>query len=224
MVLRNTHAGTLQDNVAAWPVELDLEGFTYDRIGGFGGTGEADMRKRSPQQWADWLDRDPVFSTQPYTQLAGVLLASGHRDTAETIRYYGRERERREALARGDWRGGVWLTFLWAVAGYGIGTYTFRVLYWVGGLTLLGTVMLLFSRNARRRGLLWCCGACLQHLLPVVEFNKEFKVFFDNPPAEEGQKRNLNGVQVAFFSALALAGWVLGIVLLAAMSNLAPKG
>ncbi len=225
MILRNAHIGALQDNAEAWPPELDLEGFKYDRIGGIGGTGAADMRRRSPEQWRDWLDRDPTFSSQPYTQLAGVLLAAGYRDTAESVLYYEQERERRAALARGDWRGGAWLTLLWAVAGYGIGTYTFRVLYWVGGLTVLGTLMLLTAPKARRHGLLWCFGASLQRLLPIIEFNKGFKDFFDNPPpATNGEKRNLNGFQVFFFSVLALTGWVLGFVLLAAMTNLAPRG
>lgn len=225
MILRNARIGALQDSAGAWPPALDLEGFKYDRLGGIGGFEEADMRRRSPAQWQDWLDRDATFSTQPYTQLAGVLLAAGHRDTAEAIQYFGRERERREALARGDLRGGAWLTFLWAVAGYGIGTYTFRVLYWVVGLTVLGTLVLLTAPKARRHGLLWCFGASLQRLLPVVEFNKRFKDFFDNPPPSNDEEvSNLNGVQAAFFSILALAGWVLGFVLLAAMTNLTPKG
>lgn len=225
IVLRNARIGALQDTAASWPPNLDLEGFKYDHLGGVGGTGAADMRKRSPEQWRDWLDRDRVFSTQPYTQLASVLLAAGHRDTAEAIQYFGRERERGEALARGDWSTGTWLTFLWAVAGYGIGTYTFRVLYWVGGLTVLGTLVLLTAGKARRHGLVWCFGASLQRLLPIIEFNRSFNDFFENPPpATDGEKRNLNGFQVFFFSVLALTGWVLGFVLLAAMTNLTPKG
>ena len=224
-VLRNARIGALQDTAQAWPATIDLEGFKYDRLGGVGGSGEADMRHRPADQWRDWLERDRVFSTQPYAQLARVLLAAGHRDTADSIEYAGRERERCVALARGDWRGGTWLTFLWAVAGYGIGTYTFRVLYWVGGLAILGALVLLTARKARRRGLLWCLGASLQRLLPVVAFNKGCKDFFDNPPpGAEGDTRNLNGLQAAFFSVFALAGWVLGFVLLAAMATLTPKG
>ena len=224
MVLRNTHVGALQDNADSWPPELDLEGFRYDRLGGLNGTGAADMRQRSPKQWRDWLDRDRIFSAQPYTQLASVLVTSGHRATADSMLYFGRERERHDALERGEWYLGAWLSFLWAIAGYGIGLYTFRVLYWVGGLTLLGTLVLLFAAKARRHGFLWCFGASLQRLLPVVEFNKSFKDFFDNPPpASDAETRNLRGWQVFFFSGLALAGWVIGFVLLAAMTNLTPK-
>lgn len=38
------------------------------------------------------------------------------------------------------------------------------------------------------------------------------------------EPRNLNRWQVGFFIGLALAGWVLGFILLAAMGGLIPKG
>jgi hypothetical protein len=67
--------------------------------------------------------------------------------------------------------------------------------------------VLWYSPNARSRGVLWRLGASLHRLLPIVELNKEFKDFFENPPpAQGGCPRNLNRFQVAFFSGLALAG------------------
>jgi hypothetical protein len=289
LILRNTQVGALQDNADAWPPDLDLEGFKYDRLGGIGGEETDDMRRRSPEQWENWLERDHTFSTQPYAQLAAVLLAAGRRETAETIQYFGRGRERDEVWARSkprfwiwltvlgvagclglagyriinrtkwfdrtgsrasrfgirslllvgasslpalgvgfwlmwNWGASIWLFFFGIVAGYGIGLRTFRVLGWVVVLTLLGAAVLWFS-PARSRGVLWVLGASLHRLLPIVELNKEFKDFFDNPPpAQADQPRNLNPFQVAFFSLIALAGWVLGFFLLAAMSGLAPKG
>jgi hypothetical protein len=189
--LRNAQVGALQDSDDAWPPSLDLEGFHYERLGGLGGTGNYDMRVRPPEHWNDWLARDPTFSTQPYAQLAGVLLAAGHRDSAERIQYAGRQRERDEALhqAQNAWRRGdgwgaaaqlgqwAWLSTLCVVTGYGIGLYTFRVLYWVLGLTVLGAIVLWYSPVASRRGVAWRLGASLHRLLPVVELNKEFKDF-----------------------------------------------
>jgi hypothetical protein len=257
LILRNAQAGALQDSADAWPSDLDLEGFKYDRLGGFAGTQTADMRKRSPAEWADWFARDRTFSTQPYSQLAAVLLAAGHRDTAEAVQFAARDRERtelwdlmrqqlhafREAIkaARepelygqvihklwagiqtfGTW---LWLTSFSAVAGYGIGLYTFRVLWWILGLTVLGAAVLWYSPYARGRGVLWRLGASLHRLLPVVELSKEFKDFFDNPsPKYPTEPRNLTPLQVAFFSGLALLGWVLGLFLLAAITGLTPKG
>jgi hypothetical protein len=105
------------------------------------------------------------------------------------------------------------------------------VLYWVAGLTLVGAVVLWYSPGmssgsyfpspvkrlpARRHGKLWCIGASLHRLLPVVELSKEFKDFFDEP-------RNLTGFQRAFFAGLAFAGWILSFFLIAAIGGLMPK-
>jgi hypothetical protein len=104
------------------------------------------------------------------------------------------------------------------VAGYGIGSYTFRVLYWVIGLTALGVVVLRFSAAAREKGLPWTLGASLQKLLPPVVLSKEFDDFFDNP-----ERDRVEGWQLAFFAVLSILGWVLGIFLVAAMGELTQK-
>jgi cytoskeletal protein CcmA (bactofilin family) len=221
LILRNFHVNAFQDSAGAWPPSMDIEGFRYERLGGIGGGGQNDMRTRSPKEWIDWLARDPTFSTQPYTQLSSVLAAAGHRDTSEAIQFAGRERERHEAHTWGSW---AWLTFLWAVAGYGIGLYTFRVVWWVLFLTLLGAVILQFSPAARARGVLWRCGASLHRLLPVIELSKEFTDFFNNPPPQFDEVRNLSRAQQVYFAGHAILGWVLGFFLLAAMGGLTQKG
>jgi len=66
----------------------------------------------------------------------------------------------------------------------------------------------------RVRGLLWCFGASLSRLLPVVEL-KEFKGFFEDP-----DKAGLQLWQRVAFSMLGLAGWILGGVLILAVSGL----
>jgi hypothetical protein len=176
LVLRNTHIATFQDSADAWPLMMDLEGFHYDRLGGIGGTAQDDMRHRSIEEWVDWLARDRVFSPQPYAQLAAVLTAAGRREAAEAILFAGHEREREELLVHREhgiwswlWHGfpnWLWLTFFSGVAGYGIGLFTFRVLWWVVGLTILGAIVLGWSPHARRRGVLWRLGASLHRLLP----------------------------------------------------------
>src|SRR5712691_1452924 len=128
LTLRNFHVDAFQDSADAWPPSIDLEGFHYERVGGIDDGGHYDMRKRSPEDWTDWLKRDPTFSTQPYTQLSSVLAAAGHRDTSEAIQFAGREWERSEPRSFGSW---AWLTVLSYVAGSGIGLYTFKTLWWV---------------------------------------------------------------------------------------------
>jgi hypothetical protein len=97
------------------------------------------------------------------------------------------------------------------------------VVGWVLSLAVIGAVVLRFSPYARERGFIWRLGAALHRLLPVVELNKEFKDFFDNAPEPGNNKRKLLPWQMAFFSGMALTGWVLGFFLLAAMGGLAPK-
>lgn len=191
------------------------------------------MRRRTPEQWIDWLARDRTFSSQPYNQLATVLIAAGRGAAADDILFAGRERERDETWSRSDigfWQwlwhdfpSWVGLTFLSCVGGYGIGIHTFRVLRWVMGLTILGAAVLsFFSPYARQRSPAWRLGASLHRLLPIVELNKEFKDFFDNTE-EPNKPRKLDGWLMAFFSGIALAGWVLTFFLLAAMGGLTQK-
>jgi hypothetical protein len=232
LILRNVHVDAFQDSPDAWPAPIDLEGFHYDRLGGLNGSGRGDMRKRTQAEWIDWLNRDQTYSSQPYTQLASVLMAAGRRDTAEAVLFAGSERERGEIWdpADGDvwpwlWHGlpgWLWLTFFGAVFGYGIGLYTFIVVLWVLGLTLLGGFLLRYSPYARQHSIWWRFGATLHRLLPVVELNKEFEDFFDNK-TEPGKPLKLLRWQKAFFSAMALAGFVMGAVLLAAVGGLAQK-
>ena len=232
LVLRNVRVESFQDTADSWPPSLDLEGFHYDRLGGLNGSGRFDMRQRTPEEWIDWLQRDSTFSPQPYAQLASVLSAAGRRETAESILYAGNDTERNEVWNRPDvwsWRWfwhdfwtWAWRSVFAGVAGYGVGMYTFRVLWWVIILTAAGWAALWFSPYARDRSPGWRLGASLHRLLPIVELNKEFKDFFDNTD-EPGKPVKLHRWQMAFFSFMALAGWVLGFFLLAAMGVLTGK-
>jgi uncharacterized protein YjbI with pentapeptide repeats len=221
LTLRNTRIGNLMDAKDAWPGNgrLHLDGFTFSHLGGFAGETGPEMRERGMDWWdKNWAKLDSDYSPVPYAQLAAALRSAGDRDAADEIRYLGRERERDEAWRQGRW--GSWLlqTALGCVAGYGIGFYTFHVLRWVLGLSLAFAVLLWwFSPEARKepKGWLWCFGASLARLLPVIEINKEFTDFFNDPKRER-----LNGLQNILFSALGIIGWVLGLILVAALSGL----
>jgi uncharacterized protein YjbI with pentapeptide repeats len=138
--LRNTHIGNLMDAQNAWPLpaqgQLHLDGFGFNHLGGSAGEIGAEMRKRGMDWWDIWARRDPDYSPAPYAQLAAALTSAGDRDAANEIRYLGRvrERETEKGLAY------VWSGFLQYVAGFGIGTYTFRVLNWVIVITVFGAL------------------------------------------------------------------------------------
>jgi hypothetical protein len=177
--LCNTRAGNLQGDERAWPDRTTLEGFTYTHLGGIRGEQRQDLRNR-PIRWCrKWLNRDPVYSAQPYAQLASVLAAGGNRDGAADIRFFDRDRQRSELMGGRTWlqklgwankpnnnrpcrrSAGLSLSLLQAFVGYGIGNYAFRAVYWTVGLTLVGVAILWFapgvrgvrpSRTATRRG------------------------------------------------------------------------
>jgi hypothetical protein len=53
-------------------------------------------------------------------------------------------------------------------------------------------------------GLIWCFGASLSRLLPVIEINEDFKGFFKNP-----NRATLTNLQSFIFSVMGIVGWVL---------------
>jgi hypothetical protein len=220
LTLRNTHIGNLMDAKGAWPAKghLHLDGFTFNHLGGFEGETGPEMRARGMDWWDNWARRDPNYSPAPYQQLAAALTSAGDRDAANEIRYLGRERG--ETVCKESWLRGSCLlqTVLRNVAGYGIGSHTFIVLYWVVGLWLIGAAFLWWTVPAARtkhRGKLWCGGASLARLLPVIEINKEFTEFFNDP-----ERDRLNWWQSILFAALGIVGFVLGAILIAAASGL----
>jgi hypothetical protein len=219
--LRNAHVGAFQDSPDAWPPVIHLEGFHYDRLGSAGGGDENEMHRRAPREWTDWIERDPVFSAQPYTQLSSVLLAAGDRGKAEAIQFAGREAERHH---ESDWLTWAWLTVLAGVAGYGIGLYTFFVLGWVLLLTAVGAVLLWLSPQARAHRFVWRLGASLHRVLPVIELSKDYTDFFDGLSQEPIIPLWRKHLLQMYFAGHAIAGYVLGFFLIAAMGGLTQKG
>jgi hypothetical protein len=72
LVLRNTSVDAIGDTGEedVWPALLDLDGFDYQRLGGFS---NADIATRGSEWFIDWLRKDQPFSPQPYEQLGRVL-------------------------------------------------------------------------------------------------------------------------------------------------------
>ena len=102
------------------------------------------------------------------------------------------------------------------VAGYGIGHHTFIVLAWVFGFWFVSAALLWWTVPAARdRGAVWCICASLAQLLPVLQINKELIDFFNDP-----ERTRLKGWQVFFFSTLGVIGFVLGAILVIAVSGL----
>jgi hypothetical protein len=157
-----------------------------------------------------------AYSPTPYEQLTAALVAAGDRAGADEVRFLSRVRQRETEK---NWWPWIFSGFLQYVAGFGIGTYTFRVLYPVLGISVLGALYLWkYVPAAYQHGPIWCFGASLSRLLPVIEVNKEFTDFFNDP----GRTR-LTSWQSFVFSLIGIVGWVLGAILIAAISGLMQK-
>ena len=232
LILRNTRVAALQDGDGAWPNVLDLQGFTYERLGGAAGAGQVEMLRREGERYAAWLARDPAITPQPYRHLASLLRSAGERDKADAILVAYRDRERAEAwrkcgesvtawwhwglaLKGAECREAAWLSILRATIGYGIGDGPFRIFWWVLIFTVLGAVVLCFVKPPGPRGLMWSFGASLDHLLPIIHLNKEFDDYFDDPKRER-----LYGWQLAYFAGHALVGYLLASFLVAGLAGL----
>jgi hypothetical protein len=210
--LRNAHVGRLADDARAWPGDYHLVGFAYGSL--------LPDATAQPRDWRRlWLEQDKDeergFEPQLYRQLGSVVTDSGDRDQGNEIQYWARQRQRHAAANSGNWATYAELTLLDYTVGYGIGNYTFRVLWWVVGFTLLGALVLRSSPVARKKGLAWRIQASLDRLLPIVALSPEFEEFFKDP-----EQSQLAGWQVSFFAAVAIVGWALGLFLAAAMSGL----
>lgn len=214
LTLRNARVANLMDTKDAWPTNghMHIDGFTFTRLGGFEGDTGPNMRARGMKWWDAWARGDPDYTPTPYEQLAAAFVAAGDRPAADEIRYLGRVRQR-ETESGMRW---VLSGFLQYVAGFGIGNYTFRVLYWVAGISLAGALYLWACvPRAREHGPIWCFGASLSRLLPVIEINREFSDFFNDP-----KRQRLTGLQSSVFSIVGMMGWLLGAILVAAVSGL----
>jgi hypothetical protein len=97
-------------------------------------------------------------------------------------------------------------------------------MWWVLGLTALGAFLLRISPSTRAHSSLWCCGASLHRLLPIIELSKEFTDFFDSLPQQPQVPWQLNRIQRIYFAAHAIFGWIIGFFLIGAMSGLTQKG
>ena len=209
--LRDTHAGVLQvhwdEETDTWPEGLQLDGFTYDRLG-FGS--DADNRlARDVDRYIAWLGRDLSYSPQPYEYLANVFRAAGESTKADRIRYESRERDRAEAWQEEDYARWFGLTLLkWGI-GYGLGVRYFLALWWIVVFTLIGALALRISHQGPE-GLSAKAIFSLDLLLPIVQLDA----------AHNQLEASLAGGVKHYFYAHKLVGWVLASFLIAALAGL----
>ena len=173
LTLRNVDAKALQDLPEAWPAVVDLEGFTYQQLGGYHESEGSDVGARDAESFIAWLAKQRQYSPQPYRTLAGVLRTSGYPEKARAILYAGNLRA---------WQGETGLVWWydamrWAIIGFGV--YPERSALWILVLVPLGAVVFGFEPTVRMRSmravdrLIYSFDA----LLPFVTLRQEHNSF-----------------------------------------------
>jgi hypothetical protein len=209
LVLANARVGAVQDELEAWPQNLDLDGFVYERFGGSGTDPDAAVGGRSSRWFVDWLARDEPYSPQPYEQLAKVLREMGDPEMAHDVLYAGRERDRTEAWQREGKLRWLGLSMLNWTIGYGYGHRFFWALYWVIGLVLIGTIVLRATgQNRRDDGEVIGVWYSLDMLLPIIQLRKEH------------YEIDLKGFARYWFYGHKVMGYVLASFLIAGLAGL----
>lgn len=212
--LRNTRVGSLQDIYTqhAWPRQLYLDGFTLDRLGGYGIDAASRFVDRPAERLLEWLERTwgppepageslwarlprwitlvwPKYETAPnwarrlfvpqtrnvgyrpstYRTFANKLRELGQPTDADRLEFASREKERHDATFPRS--AGLWLS-RWAI-GYGIGAGYFWSLFWA--FVLAGFCMASgMADGGVQRPVSWWVFACIDHVLPIVSFGKEY--------------------------------------------------
>ncbi|MBI3363351.1 MAG: hypothetical protein HY033_00415 [Ignavibacteriae bacterium] len=223
LILRNTEIGVLQDaGEDSWPETMELDGFTYEHLGGLFGS-ERGIGERESKWFVQWLAKDKTFSPQPYQQLAKVLNTMGYSSKANDILYAGKDRERKEALKQKKLLKYVGLGLLKVTIGYGFGYRYFFSLLWVIGLTAIGTYVLSTLPNSgvaqtpevqQTMEMLQTLGQriafSVDKLLPIIHLDDRLKLTF-------------GGWQVYYFYFHELMGYLLGSFVVAGLSGITKK-
>lgn len=124
---------------------------------------------------------------------------------------------------RREWLEALGLFALRVTIGYGLGSRYFRVLWWVAGLSVLGTlVLILFGSHPSAQ---WprLIFASLDQLLPIVTLDRTHDaLIFGDPSVNPPVTAQRYGVLIYFY-AHKIAGWVLSSFLVAGLAGLTQR-
>jgi hypothetical protein len=202
LTLRNTEVGILNDSQETWPDNLELEGFIYTRLGGFGTDTTSDIATRDVSWFKGWLGKQKSYSTQPYEQLASVLEKQGQKGKAKDVLYAGKEREHSEATGM-NW---LWLTLELIFIGYGYRIY--YAFFWMIGFVVVGALVFRRTEEARRNKMPYGIAYSFDMLLPIIKLR------------ESHYKIDLAGWPRYYFYFHKVMGYILGYFLIAGLSGL----
>jgi hypothetical protein len=166
------------------------------------GAPAADSFVRRVRQWfQNGVDCSPEgHSPQPYLQLANVFKVAGLDAEADQVHIWGRDAARLQA----NWVSWPWETIQWGLIGYGYRKWLAFV--WIGFFLVVGWIVVRRSHVARKHHFGFTYS--FDMLLPIVRLR------------EAHYKTELELPYRAYFYFHRIIGYLLGLLLLAALSGL----
>ena len=207
--LNAARVGVLRDSEESWPEKVELDGFVYDRWGGYSGEDLGGFHTRPVKWFKDWLKKEQPFRPQPYEQLAKVLRESGQPEKASWIMHAAKDRELCHSIKERNYFRALWFLFLKVAVGYGY--LPRKAVLWAVLFIVLGVGMLEWTGQCSGYSLLDKFWYSLDTLIPFVKLN------------EKHYQELLCDTALNYFYIHQLAGYVLVTALIAGVTGLLKK-
>jgi hypothetical protein len=193
------------------PAKFDVTGLTYKSFALLTKDGkEINPNKDDQQRYVKWLqssdkwlqssEKSGEHSPQPYLQLANVFKVQVFDDQVDQIHIW----ERDAAWEQANWMSWPWETLKWGLIGYGYRKWLAFV--WIGVFLVLGWIIVRRSKVARKHHFGFTYS--FDMLLPIVRLR------------EAHYTTELELPYRAYFYFHRIIGYLLGLLLLAALSGL----
>ena len=235
--MSGAHLGVLLDDENSWPApgHLQLDGLTYDTLGGFS---SYDPQWSSPADASArlrWLGLQNGFHSQPYRQLAQVLRKNGDEAGATDVLIALQDARFRNS----NWLARAWAQFLKITIGYG--HEPLRTVLWSLAVILTGWLIVTLGARAGVMRATWPDSPpaseviayeklhpllySLDVFLPFVNLHQEHYWWPDAERSGDctmfGAKLRISGAFLRYYLwSQVIAGWLLSAIFVAGVTGL----
>lgn len=181
-----------------WPDDIDVIGFSYQNVGGFGGG--ATVAEHDVDWFCRWLARQTVYSFEPYQHAAAYLRRVGLEEDAEDVLYCGKTLQIENT---DSWGGRFALQVQRAFVGFGYKVE--RSLLWAALFVLVGQQVFSRTHEAKARRMTVGLAYSIDMFVPGLSLR--------------GMHREIDlaGWQRYYFYLHKFMGWVLGSFVVASL-------
>lgn len=183
-----------------WPEQFDAIGFSYQNVGGLGGS----LAAAHDVDWfCRWLDRQTPYSFEPYQHAASYLRRVGLDDGADEVLYCGKVREIDNTPS---WLNKALLQLQRGFVGFGY--HVERSLIWAALFILLGQQIFVRTKEAKAHRMTVGLAYSIEMFIPALSLRRLH------------QDIDLAGWQRYYFYIHKIMGWLLGSLVVASFAGL----